>query len=509
MIITVSIVKGFQGGIREKVIGFDSHIQIAEIGTNYSMESSPMLMEQDFLNEINAMPEIRIMQPYAYKPGVLQSFQDSIKFSLNDSDTMTSSKDILGVIFKGVNNNYNWEFLKNHLEEGEIPDFDSADNQIVLSKFIADKMGYELDEEIDAFFIIGDNPKKRKFTIAGIYDTGFEEFDKQLIFCDLENVQELNNWGIQTYAILEDTCYNGNYVLRSKVKGGNNNNQYNWGRGFKTKDYFLIDGSKNADITLIAGDFKTEIYGISNEANFLPDTARISVKIDSSCSCDEVGKNILSWDQESNTYTTNFGTVQIQNGAGNSHLYAGGMEIILNDYSKVDAVHNDIQDILIYDFDYEAEKITDRHAGIFGWLEILDMNINIVIILILIVSLINMITSLLVLILEKTNMIGVLKAIGTTNRSIRIIFLYHSFYLLGRGLLWGNLLGIGLILLQHYTGFLSLNPEVYFLDKVPVSLNIWYLILINLLTVLICRVVLYLPSLLISRIRPIHAIKFD
>ena len=189
-------------------------------------------------------------------------------------------------------------------------------------------------------------------------------------------------------------------------------------------------------------------------------------------------------------YKTPFGSVQIENGNGTSHLYGGGFEVILNDYNDLDKM-----DEIIYNevpFELNTEKITEKHADIFSWLNFLDININIVIVLILCVSLINMITSLLVLILEKTNMIGVLKAIGATNKNIRLIFLYHSFYLLGRGLLWGNILGVGLILLQHFTGILSLNAEVYFLDKVPVSLNLWYLLIINLLTIIICRGILVL-----------------
>ena len=149
------------------------------------------------------------------------------------------------------------------------------------------------------------------------------------------------------------------------------------------------------------------------------------------------------------------------------------------------------------------------HPDIFAWLDFLDVNILIIIILILVVSLINMITSLLVMILEKTNMIGILKAIGASNGSIRKIFLLNSLFLLSRGLLWGNILGIGLIALQYYTGIMSLNPEVYYLDSVPVNFNLFHILLINLLTIIVCRVTLIFPSFLITRIDPIKAIRFD
>ena len=174
----------------------------------------------------------------------------------------------------------------------------------------------------------------------------------------------------------------------------------------------------------------------------------------------------------------------------------------------IEQIDNIIYDNKI-DNTLKTTTITERYEDIFAWLDFLDINILIIITLILIVSLINMITSLLVMILEKTNMIGVFKALGATNSSIRKIFLYNSLFLLSRGLLWGNVLGIGFLLIQHFSGFISLDPEVYYLDYVPVNLSIVNILLINLLTIIICRITLILPSLLVTRINPIKAIKFD
>ena len=149
------------------------------------------------------------------------------------------------------------------------------------------------------------------------------------------------------------------------------------------------------------------------------------------------------------------------------------------------------------------------HRDIFAWLDLLDMNILIVIILILIVSLINMITSLLVLILEKTNMIGILKALGGKNKTIRRIFIFNALFLLSRGLLWGNVLGLGLLCFQYFTGFFTLNAEVYSLDTVPVNFNLLHILLINGLTIIVCFFILIIPSFLVTKINPIKAIRFD
>jgi lipoprotein-releasing system permease protein len=137
------------------------------------------------------------------------------------------------------------------------------------------------------------------------------------------------------------------------------------------------------------------------------------------------------------------------------------------------------------------------------------MNILIIIILILVVSLINMITSLLVLILEKTNMIGILKSMGGYNSSIQKIFIFNALFLLSRGLLWGNILGLGILAFQYFTGFFTLNAAVYSLDTVPVDFNLLHILYINLLTILVCFLILIIPSYLVTKIDPVKAIRFD
>ena len=127
----------------------------------------------------------------------------------------------------------------------------------------------------------------------------------------------------------------------------------------------------------------------------------------------------------------------------------------------------------------------------------------------LIVSLINMVTSLLVLIIEKTNFIGILKAVGASNWSIRKIFIFNALLLLGRGLIWGNIIGISFILLQSYFNILPLNPQIYYLDAVPVSFNLLNILFINGLTIVTCLLILIVPSYLITKIKPIKAIKFN
>src|SRR6478752_5880459 len=156
-----------------------------------------------------------------------------------------------------------------------------------------------------------------------------------------------------------------------------------------------------------------------------------------------------------------------------------------------------------------TQTIAEKYFYIFEWLQLFDFNIIVILVVMVVVATINMVVALLVLILERTQMIGILKALGASNWSIRKIFLYNAGYLILRGLLWGNLVGIGLVLIQQYFGVIQLNPENYYVTQAPVYLNWSYIILLNIGTVIICLVVLLIPSYIITKISPVKAIRFD
>lgn len=512
MIISVSVVTGFQEGIRDKVIGFGSHIQVTELFDNSSMESSPILIDQDFYPTIEEDEEkVRKIQIYAYKPAILQSSRDSLSQDLAAQTSSSGSEDILGVLFKGVDERYDWDFFSDKLVEGRIVNFDSANSEVLISQTVANLMGYKIGDEVDAFFIMDNGPKKRKFEVCGIYNTGFEEFDKKFMFTQIQHVQRLNNWGVKTnISILIDSCIDKKFVLKAFTTGGSGAYRHKWNGSdyFNDKDYILINGSLAEDIELISTDFELNVFGISQEEHSIADTAKAKIIITNPCECNEttLKEHPIEFVSE-NQIIMPFGEINIQNGKGTYDRYTGGFEIMLHNWDDLEQM-DEIIDMNIPG-ELTTKKITDMHPDIFAWLNFLDVNILIIIILILVVSLINMITALLVMILDKSNMIGILKAIGASNKSIRKIFLINSIFLLSRGLFWGNILGIGIITLQYFTGFLSLNPEVYYLDTVPVKFNWFNILFINLLTIIICRLTLALPSRLITKIDPIKAIRFD
>ncbi len=184
----------------------------------------------------------------------------------------------------------------------------------------------------------------------------------------------------------------------------------------------------------------------------------------------------------------------------------GGFEILLNDYRDMDQVNEQVLENIPYTL--HSRTIRDLYPQIFDWLALLDMNVYVIIIIMILVAGINMITTLLISVLEKTNLIGVLKALGANNKFIRKVFLYHAGFLILKGLLLGNLLGIGLALAQKHFGIVKLSQESYFVDVVPVNIEPYLILALNGITFLICMIMLLVPSYIIAKISPVKAITF-
>lgn len=185
----------------------------------------------------------------------------------------------------------------------------------------------------------------------------------------------------------------------------------------------------------------------------------------------------------------------------------GSFEVFVDDFSTIQEKTNEVYDAIPSTLN--AQPITEKFYYIFEWLQLFDFNIVVILIIMIIVATINMVVALLVLILERTQMIGILKSMGTNNWSIRKIFLYNAFYLIIRGLFWGNLIGIGLLVLQKQFEIIKLNPESYYVNVAPVDINILYIAALNIGTVVVCLLVLLIPSYIITKISPAKTIRFE
>ena len=495
-------------------------------GENSIYESDPIRINQPIVDELKKDPQIASIHPVGYKPVLFQSRKTEISYTLPDgTDTTEIQQQVHGAIIKGVNNDYDWRFFKEHLLEGSIPDFEkeSVFDQIVISKKLSNDLNFQVGDTVTAFFV-KNMPIKQPFVISGIYETGLEEFDKKIVLGDIKSVQVLNDWGIRAEIEIADTMYDGQLIIKGNVTGGNGNFRYDWGDGFETYSGFTLCPIKDTIIRLIASDYWSDVRANVEETN-IPDTAYLHIRIEGNAytPCDvalddfeEVKRNYLSEDGTKYSIDAGQKTLFFESipGKGSSHNYVGGFEITVKDWNSLDAVVESTSkkvDFLPTPYDelLKTSSIKENQRDIFVWLDFLDINVIIILTLMVLIGIINMGSALLVLILIRSNFIGMMKAMGATNWSIRKIFLIQATFLIGRGLLWGNIIGLGICFAQKYFGIFTLNPEVYYLTEVPIELNLIHWLLLNAGTLLVCVIALIIPSVVITRINPVKAIKFN
>jgi len=369
MFIAVAILTGFKKEIREKVVGFSGHIQITRFAENAGYEPQPIDEKQDFYYTLKNTPEISHIQAFATKAGIIKTREH-----------------IQGVILKGIGPDFNWDFFRDRIMEGRVFRVTSTGrtDEVIISRKISNLLDLHVNDDMRMYFIAGNTTLGRKFTIAGIYDTGLEEFDKLYVIGDIHHIRKLNNWK-------EDQV--------------------------------------------------------------------------------------------------------------------GGFEVFLKKFEDTDRMG-----VFVYHqigFNLDASTIKMLNQQIFDWLDLQDINVLIILILIILVSSTTIISTLLILILERTTMIGILKALGMPNRGIRNVFLYNAFYIVGWGMLWGNLFATTICLFQKKYSLVTLSQETYYVSVIPINLDLWNIIFINIGTLVICYLIFIIPSLVISRVTPVKVIRFS
>ena len=526
-LITIAVVTGFQQEVRQKVSGFGSHIFIMGASEGSIYESEPIQKDQPFIKSIKSLKGVKTIFPVGYKPVLFQSKKNEIKYTLpNGKDTSEIQQNVYGTVLKGVNDEYDWSFFKDNMMEGKIPVFgDSISNKILISKKLSDNLNFTVGDTVNAYFV-RTQPVINQFVVSGIYETGLEELDKKIVMSDLRTVQKLNDWGILITPELDDTLnLDGNITVRLNISGGNGSYLCNWGgTGFSGTTAISLWPYKDTTYRIIATDYWAGINP-SLEESAIPDTAYIKVTVagDPFSDCDfEMDEN----GELKRTYLNQTGskfslkassktvTFEMIEGNGSSHNYVGGFEINVKNWDDLDAVIQSIEKKVEFiptphNEMLQVTSIKDNQREIFVWLGFLDINVIIILSLMIIIGVINMGSALLVLILIRSNFIGMMKSMGATNWKIRKIFLIQAGFLIGRGMLIGNVIGLGICFAQSQFGIIQLNPDVYYLNQVPIELNVWHWLILNIATLLVCLVSLILPSVVITRINPVKAIKLD
>jgi len=471
MILTVGISTGFEGEVRAKVTGAGSHIEIVPLAQEDANASARVQIAQPFYPWLDTVPGVKHIQVFALQPGIVET-----------------ERDIQGVVVKGVGADHDWDFLRKHLVAGTVLAIgDSVRPQVLISQWMARRLVKQVGDELTVYLIKGrDDIRPRKYRVAGIYETGLEKVDHQVVYVDIAHIQRFAQWGLQAEIATADAAGARGIAIEGMAFGGDGNYRFLWpGTGWEGKGPHVLCTARDTTVMLVVHD----------NSGTLPDTAWITLKALQEAPV--AGCHPLS------------GTEVIRHGSGGTYKdYCGGFEVLLRNYRDLTAM-----DDLIYrqylGVGLRTVTAHEKFPEIFTWLSLLDTNVVVVILLMVIVAIINMTSALLIIILERTNMIGVLKALGTGNGAIRRIFLIAAAYIMGIGILLGDVLGIGLALVQQRFGLVRLPVESYYVDQVPVDLSPWPIIVLNIGVLLVCVLALVLPSMYVSRIAPAKAIRFE
>ena len=368
MLLSVMIVTGFRNEISDKVTGFMSHMRIHKFDSNNSFEDIPISKKTAFISSLKSIEGIKSIQPYAYKAGILKT-----------------KEEIQGIVLKGIDSDFDKSFFVEKMVEGKFPDLsDSSNQQIAISKTLAEKLNLKVGDSFLVFFIQQDK-KVRKLIVTGIYNTGLsEDFDNLYILCNLALIRKINNW-----------------------------------------------------------------------------------------KADEIG----------------------------------GYEVNLNNISQLDEVSKEIYQRV--DYQTNVQTIRDIYPQIFNWLDLQNLNVIVIITLISMVAGITMISTLLILVLENSRQIGLLKALGAEDKLINKTFRKVASSILLRGMLWGNILGLGLAYIQWKFHLIKLDETSYYISSVPINFTALGILIINITTYLVCMLMLLIPGKIISKINPIKVLRFD
>ena len=376
MIVAVAVVVGFKHEVRDKVVGLGSDITVTNFDMQKSYETVPIAVGDSLMQALAAKDGVKHVQRYSTKPGMIMT-----------------DDNFLGMVLKGVAQEYDWEFLKRHLLEGEIPAFSdtASTNRTLVSRTIANKLNLHTGDKLYTYYIEGDNVRARRLEVAGIYQTNFSLYDDLFLLTDLYTVNRLNSWKAEQVSGIE----------------------------LEVTDYARLEEVRESVRTDV--DMLTDRYGST----------------------------------------------------------------------------------------YYTQTVEESNPQIFAWLDLLDMNVWVILVLMTGVAGFTMISGLLIIILERTNMIGVLKALGADNLAIRKVFLSFSVLLIGKGMMWGNLIGLAFLGVQSFFRPFKLDPATYYVDSVPVEFNLWWWVLLNVCTLLVSVLMLVGPSFLITRIHPAKSIRFE
>ena len=369
MILTLCIVVGFKQTVTQKVAGFGAHIQVVSFDNNNTYDMQPIEVSDSLLLRLGSYEHVRKAAPFITKPGMLKT--DSA---------------FHGIVLKGTDY---WNFFRHNIIEGGLP---TKPNQIIISQTVSSQLQLQVGDGVYAYFVDDNDVRARRFTICGIYNTGFGQFDDLFVITTLRDARRLQGWEANTYSGVE----------------------------------ILVDDIQYLDETA------DRIY---------------------------------------------FATV--------NKLDENGYQC------------------------YYVQTLQEQNPAIFAWLDLLDMNVVVIIILMLLVAGFNIVSGLIILILDGIQLIGTLKALGADNSFVRRVFLWQAALLIGKGVLYGNSIAFILASIQFKFHWIPLESATYYVSYVPIAFPWGWILALNGLTIGVSLLILLLPSMIITKISPAKVMHFE
>lgn len=386
MVMAVCILRGFQGEIASKVVGFGSHLTVSNFASSPDYQEEPIVLDSTLVERIQRVPGVRHIQYFATKGGMVKT-----------------AEQIYGIMFRGLSADYDTTFFASNLVEGRLPmlsdqvtellsdqvatqanDSATPSTDVLVSSTIASRLRLKVGDKMRTYFWGGDTPRSRAFTVCGIYNTDLTEFDELYVVGDLSQVQRLNEW---------------------------------------------------------------------------------------------------------------------------DERQVGGYEILVDDFDRLDAIARNVEHELPYD--YSVQTIREANPALFAWLDLLNSNITLILVIMSLVCAVAIVSALLIMIFEKGRTIGLLKALGATNASVRRIFLIKASRLIAEGILIGDAVALALCVVQQRWQVVKLDAESYSMTHVPVDIDPMIFLLVSLGTLVACLLALLLPAAYISHITPAQAVKIE
>ena len=383
MVMAVSILRGFQKDITDKVVGFGSHMTITSYDRIHAYAEAPVEVDGTLIEAIRAVPGVRHVQCYATKGGMVKT-----------------EDQIYGILLRGLEKGYDTSFFASCLVEGRLHE---GPNEVLISKTIGSKLGLKVGDKMRTYFWQGDTYRARAFTVCGIYNTDLNEMDELYVVGNLETVQKLNDW----------------------------------------------------------------VVGDSHGAN---------------------------------------GASTTQEG-GNSTPQVGGYEVLVDDLKELDRTATQVLSMLPYDL--MLTTVTQANPALFSWLDLLNANITLILAIMCLVSAVAIVSALLIMIYEKSATIGLLKALGASNRSVRRIFLTKASRLILWGIAVGDALALCLSVAQQRWQLVQLDAESYSMSHVPVLIDPWIYVVVSAGTLAVCLLALLLPVASVSKISPARTMRVE